>query len=165
MGRSAIIALFVCTTAAAQTPASRLPECSLPNLVGTYAVTYQGWLAVPVPNAPPTQIPGAIMGVQSISSTGAITGNVTAIFPSGKAVHELTPGSVVAVKPDCTGTLTLLPRKKGTSDTPLKETHRFVYLRESGELVTIMDEREGGVIPMMLGSWKRMASWPNAADW
>jgi len=165
MGRPAILALFMCTAVAAQTPAPRLSECKLSSLSGTYAVTYHGWLAVPVPNAAPTQVPGAIMGVQSISSTGAITGNVTAIFPSGKAVHELTPGSVVAVKPDCTGTMTLLPRKKGSSDTPSKETHRFVYLRESGEFVTIMDEREGGGVPMMLGSWKRMASWPNEAEW
>jgi hypothetical protein len=89
-------------------PTTRLPECNVPGLAGTYAVTYQGWLAVPVPNAAPMQLAGAIMGVLSISSTGAVTGNVTVIFPSGKAVHEPTTGSVVTIKPDCTGSVSPL---------------------------------------------------------
>ena len=98
------------------------------------------------PRCRPDAGPGRDHGraVQSIGSTSAITGNVTAIFPGGKAVHELVPGSVVAIKPDCTGTMALLPRKKGTSDTSSKETHRFATLRESGECLTFTDEREGG---------------------
>jgi len=164
MKRLALILLLTGGTAAAQnTP--RLPQCNLQNLPGAYAVTYQGWLAVPLPGSAPLQMPGVIMGVLTISPTGAVTGNATVITPSGKSVWEMTPGSFVDIGRDCTGTMTLYSRLKGSSDVPSKEIDRFALVRGSGELVVIMEELDWGAIPMCLGSWKRLTSWPNEAEW
>lgn len=166
MKRLALVLLLVGGTAAAQMPSYRLPECSLQKLQGTYVVTYQGWIYSPAGGGyPEMQFPGVILGVRSISATGVITGDATVIFPFGKAVYETTEGSFARINPDCTGTLTRFGRVKGSSDPPSKEVDRFVYLRDTGELVVIKEELEGGMIPMALGSWKRMDIWPNQAQW
>ena len=165
MRRFLIVLFLVGGTATAQMPAPYLPECSLATVTGTYAVAYQGWVLVPIAGGSPLQIPGAIAGVVSIDTTGTVAGNVTVIFPSGKAIHEMAPGSAATINADCTGSMTIHPRNKGTSDTPTTEVHRFVYLRDKGELVVIMDQLQGGMVPMILGSWKRMTIRPNAADW
>ena len=166
MKRLALVLLLVGGTAAAQMPTVRMPECNLRMLQGTYAISYQGWLYFPAGGGyPEMQVPGVILGVRSIASTGVITGDATVILPFGKAVYETTEGSFAAVNPDCTGTLTRFGRVKGSSDPPSKEVDRFVFLRETGELVVIKEELEWGTIPMVLGSWKRMSNVPDQAQW
>ena len=169
MKRFAIVLLLVGGTAAAQMSTPNLPQCNISHVQGTYVATYQGWVAVPVPNAAPMLYPGAMMGVLSIGSTGAFTGTFTAILPiSGKTTNEVMPGGVVDIKPDCTGTVRFSIRGKGTSEAPTNEIHRLVYLRERGEFMVIMEVMErGGVqfIPMFRGSWKQLAKWPNEAEW
>jgi len=166
MKHLALVLLLLGGTAAAQVPSARMPHCSLPMLQGTYVVTYQGWMYFPAGGGyPEMQVPGVIMGVRSISSTGVITGNATVILPFGNAVYETAAGSFVEVKADCTGTMTRFSRVKGSSDTPSKEIDRFVFLRETGEFVVVKDQLEGGTIPMALGSWRRMANVPNQAEW
>ena len=166
MKRFAIILLLMGGTTAAQMPSARMPECSLHMLKGTYVVSYQGWMYFPEGGGyPAMQVPGVIMGVRSIGAAGVITGNATVILPFGKAVYETTEGSFAAVNPDCTGTLIRYGRVRGSSDPPSREVDRFVYLRETGELLVIKDELEWGTIPMVLGSWKRMSNMPDQAQW
>jgi len=166
MKRFAIILLLMGGTTAAQMPSARMPECSLHMLKGTYVVSYQGWMYLPEGGGyPAMQVPGVIMGVRSIGAAGVITGNATVILPFGKAVYETTEGSFAAVNPDCTGTLIRYGRVRGSSDPPSREVDRFVYLRETGELLVIKDELEWGTIPMVLGSWKRMSNMPDQAQW
>jgi hypothetical protein len=166
MKRLALVLLLVGGTAAAQMPGSNTPNCSLRLLRGTYVVSYQGWLYFPAGDGyPEMQVPGVILGVRSISGTGAITGDATVILPFGKSVYETTEGSLATINEDCTGTLTRFSRVKGSSDPPSKEVDRFVFLRDTGELVVIKEELEWGTIPMVLGSWKRMASLPDQAQW
>ncbi len=166
MKRLALVLLLVGGTSTAQNTNSHLPDCSLYMIQGTYAVSYQGWLYFPAGGGyPEMQVPGAILGVRSIRSNGVITGDATVILPFGKAVYETTEGSLATINPDCTGTLTRYGRVKGSSDPPSREVDRFVYLRESDELVVIKEELEGGTIPMVLGSWKRMSHTPDRAQW
>lgn len=165
MKRLVLTLLLVGGTAAAQLPTYHQPACELKMVKGTYVATYLGWLAVPIPDAAPATIPGVIMGVLSVSPTGGITGNVTVITPSGKTVYESTEGSLVEIAPDCTGTMTIYSRTKGSTDPPAREIDRFVYLRETGEFVVLIDELEWGIVPISLGSWKRLDSWPNQATW
>jgi len=164
MKRLAVVLLLAAGTAVAQAPASHAPECTLHHARGTYVVTYQGWVASPPPS---TTAPffGVIMGVFSVNEAGAITGNATMNSPFGKSVYEMTEGSLLEINPDCTGTMTLYSRVIGTTDPPGKEIDRFVYLRETGEFVVMMDTLEWGYIPMSLGSWKKMWNWPGLAQW
>ena len=166
MKRFAILLLLLGGTAAAQVPSARPQDCSLYMIQGTYVVSYQGWMYLPAGGGyPEMQIPGVILGVRSIRSNGTITGDATVILPFGKAVYETTEGSFATVNADCTGTLTRYSRVKGSLDPPSKEVDRFVCLRETGELVVIKEELEWGTIPMVLGSWKRMSSTPDRAQW
>ena len=164
MKRLAIVLLLVAGTAAAQMPATRMPECSLRMIQGTYVIAYQGWVASPPPSEAAPFF-GVIMGVLSVDSGGAITGNATMLSPFGKSLYEMTVGSLVEVNADCTGTMTLYSKVQGSSDPPGKEIDRFVYLRQTGEFVVVMDTLEWGYIPMSLGSWKRMSNFPGDAEW
>ena len=167
MKRLTLLLLLVAGTAAAQKTTANYLPCRVHHIQGTYVVAYQGWMLNPA-TTPPFQFPLAITGVLSFGAGGEVSGTVTAIMPSGKVTNEVLPGSVVDIKPDCTGTGTFSCRRKGSTDPPTNETHRFVYLHETGEFQVIMEdlERGGGhIIPMVLGSWKLMASWPGAADW
>lgn len=165
MRRLALILLLAGGTAAAQMPGFRMPGCETKMLRGTYVIAYQGWLAIPVPASSPVTLPGVIMGVLSVGTDGAVTGNATVITPSGKAVYEMTAGSVVEVLPDCTGKMTLYSRVKGSTDPPGMEIDRFVYLRDTGDFVVLIDELEWGIVPISLGTWKRLDIWPNQAQW
>ena len=166
MKRLALVLLLLGGTAVAQSPGTRLQDCSLYMLQGTYVVSYQGWMYFPAGGGyPEMQVPGVILGVRSIRSNGVITGDATVILPFGKAVYETADGSFATINPDCTGTLTRFSRVKGSSDPPSKEVDRFVYLRETEELVVIKEELEWGTIPMVLGSWKLMSHTPDRAQW
>lgn len=167
MKRFVLLLLLAAGTAAAQKPTPNLSECRLSHVQGTYVAAYQGWMLNPT-STPPMQFPVAIMGVLSFGPSGAVSGAVTAIYPSGKVTNEVLPGSVVDIKPDCTGTGTFSCRRKGSADPPTNEIHRFVYLRETGEFQVIMEDVERGgahFVPMILGSWKLMAKGTNEAEW
>ena len=167
MKRFTLLLLLMAGTAAAQKPTPNFKECKINQIQGTYVAAYQGWMLNPAPT-PPMQFPAAIMGVLSFSSSGEVSGTVTAIFPSGKVTNEVLAGSVVDIKPDCTGTGTFSCRRKGSTDTPTNEIHRFVYLRDTGEFQVIMEDLERGgvhIVPMVLGSWKLMARQSNEAEW
>lgn len=167
MRRFTLLLLLVAGTAAAQMPTPVFTDCKVNQLQGTYVVSYQGWMLNPAPT-PPVQFPAAIMGVLSVSSNGEVSGAVTVTVPSGRVTNEVLAGSVVEIEPDCTGTATFSCRRKGSTDTPTNEIHRFVYLRDTGEFRVIMEDLERGgfhIVPMVLGSWRLMARTPGEAEW
>ena len=160
-----LLPVFLAGTALSQSPNAALSRCDAFHLQGTYAATYLGWLAFAMPDGSSLQVSGVIMGVLSVGPTGVLTGNVTVSTQMGKAVWETMEGSTVAINADCTGTITTYSRVKGTSDPAQKEIDRFVMIRDAGELVVMIDDLGPGVIPMCLGSWKKIASWPDRAEW
>ena len=166
MKRFALVLLLFGASSGAQMVTPRMSECDTRMLQGTYVASYQGWMYFPAGGGyPEMTVPGVIMGIRSISETGVVTGDASVYLPFGAGVYETAPGSFVTVNSDCTGTITRFSRPKGSSITPSKEIDRFVFLRETGELVVVKDQLEGGTIPMVLGSWKRMSHTPDRAQW
>ena len=153
MKRIVLLMAVLCAVAAAQ------PTCSLYSVVGTYVTSYMGWLTMAVPNAPPTTVSGGIFGVMSIDYDGTISG-AAAISGLGPVTDYVTSGTLT-IKPDCTGTMKLTSKPKGTSAPAGQvETDRFVFLPDVGEIHTVIWDMGPGMYPALLGAWKRMSRTP-----
>ncbi len=139
-------------------------ECNIQMMQGTYVVTYEGWLAVPTGGAVPAMLPGVIMGVLSING-GTISGTATVIAGGDKAEYEAAPGGTVNMKSDCTGTMTLKMKVKGSTAPASTEIDRFVFLREDREIRVMIDTLGIPAVPMVLGTWKRISPVANMATW
>ena len=64
MKRVILLVLMLSAVAAAQI------NCTMTSIVGTYAVSYIGWVTMVVPNAAPAMFSGTIVGVISIDYDG-----------------------------------------------------------------------------------------------
>jgi hypothetical protein len=160
MKRLILLTLALCPVLAAQT------QCTLDSVRGTYAVFYDGWALMPQPGSSlPLTVPGVIMGVVSISYDGKVTGAETVIIAGQAVEYDITGGSV-QIKPDCTGTMQILTRVKGTPGAPAPIAERFVALSDAGEIrTTILSSPSATTGAMGLGIWKRMSPVPNSASW
>jgi hypothetical protein len=160
MKRLMLLTLALCPVLAAQA------QCTLDSVHGTYAVSYDGWALMPQPGAPlPLAVPGVILGVVSIGYDGKLSGGETMIV-AGQAVEYDITGGNVQIKPDCTGTMQILTRVKGTSGASAPITERFVVLSDAGEIrTTVMGSPSAAAGAMGLGTWKRMTWVPGSASW
>jgi len=153
-----ILTLILCSMAGAQ------PVCTANSLVGTYVVSYFGWLTIAMPNAAPITGSGMIFGIISIGYDGKMTG-AAAISGSGPVTDYDVTGTI-QVNADCTGSLRLTGKARGTNQQPMpNELDRFVFLPETGEARAIISDMGPGLYPALMGTWKRISSMPNAAKW
>jgi hypothetical protein len=137
-------------------------NCTMTSIVGTYAVSYIGWVTMVVPNAAPATFSGTIVGVMSIGYDGKLTG--------GSAVSGLGPvadydsSGTVEIKSDCTGTFrfTSKPRAAGAAE---PETDRFVFISSDRTFFVTVVDLGSGMYPAMAGTWKLISPVPNAANW
>jgi hypothetical protein len=139
--------------------------CGTWSLAGTYAVSYQGWLATLLPGATaPVMLPGVNVGVVSIDSLGQFSGATTLALGGQLFDAELVGGSL-NLNADCTtGTITIRVRPKGATGPISEETDRIVVFRELHEIQAMAYKTTMGV-PMVSGTWKRIAPVPNSAQW
>jgi hypothetical protein len=162
MKRLMLLLLALCPVLAAQT------QCLVDNVRGTYAVSYNGWALIPQQGSPlPLTVPGVILGVVSIGNDGTLTGGETVIIAGQAKEYEIT-GSV-AINVDCTGTMRILTKVKGSSDKPATVIERFVALRAGSQDLeihtTILNSPDATVGAMALGVWKRATLVPGSASW
>lgn len=158
MKRIILTMAALCGVAAAQ------PNCSVNTVVGTYAISYLGWLTVVVPNAPPATYSGGILGIVSIDWSGNVvgTGAVAGMGP----ITDYDVSGTITIKSDCTGTIRLTGQPKGSSGPPtMVEVDRFVFLRDLDEFRLTIWDMGPGVYPALFGTWKRIARAPDAAAW
>jgi hypothetical protein len=145
-------------------------QCTAGDVRGTYAVAYDsGWALMPQQGSPlPLTIPGVILGVISIGFDGTLTGGETVIIAGTAADYDVSGD--VKMNPDCTGTLQILTRLKGSSDKPAPVTERFVALiglpgAQIEIRTTILKMAGSPVGAMGNGVWKRMSPTPRSANW
>ena len=138
-------------------------SCSLYSIAGTYAVSYAGELTM-AQGASSFTFWGTILGVLSIDYGGNLSG-AAALGGGGYPVTDYTiTGGTVEIKPDCTGTIRI--KSKSNAGGPEEnEVDRFVYVPDDKTLlVTIVDLGSGFTVAVN-GTWKRISSMPNAANW
>ncbi|MGC9970555.1 MAG: hypothetical protein ABSE56_08185 [Bryobacteraceae bacterium] len=157
MKRIILVMAALCGVAAAQT-------CGVHTVVGTYVMSYIGWLTVMVPDTPPANYSGGIFGIASIDGAGKVTG--TGAIGGMGPVTDYDVSGTITIKPDCTGAIQLTGKPKGSSGpATMTEVDRFVFLPDLGEFRLIVWDLGPGVYPAMLGTWKRIAPVPNYAEW
>jgi hypothetical protein len=137
------------------------------SIRGTYLVSYQGYLTMPDPKNPystPTMFPGAILGVMSIDSNGKLSG--TATLAGLTSVAEYVSEGTVTLKADCTGVMKFSSTNKETNYSD-SEVDKFIALINGNdvEIHAIMANVSQGIVPVVLGKWKRIAYKANAAVW
>ena len=112
MKRLILLIPLLAVVAAAQT------NCNLSLMPGTYAVSYSGWVTVPMPGAAPVTVPGSILGVISIGYDGKINGAGSVAIAPGPSMDYDVSGTI-QINSDCTGTLRLntKPRLGGPAGT------------------------------------------------
>ncbi len=160
MFRIAFAAIALCGLAAAQ-------ECNLDSIVGTHAITYEGSYGVMLPGStsPALTPTGFIVGVVSITHSGKVTGAATVYTPDRPAaIYEIVDGKV-DLNSDCTGTVLMKMRVRGTEGPILEEVDRIIALPEQKEIIAAIDNLGPGVMPAVVGHWKRMSAVPNRAAW
>ncbi|MCX6638099.1 MAG: hypothetical protein NT090_23835 [Acidobacteria bacterium] len=157
MKRFILLVLVLCAVAAAQ------PTCGLESIRGTYAVSYLGWLTIAQPGAAPVTMSGTILGVMSIGADGKLSG-VGAVAGMGP-VTDYDVWGTVEIKSDCTGTMRMRVKPKGGQDKGEIEIDRFIFLPEEKVILTTIVDMGPGLYPAMLGTWKRISTYPNAANW
>jgi len=157
MKRFILLVLVLCAVAAAQ------PTCGPESIRGTYAVSYLGWMTIAQPGAAPVTMSGTILGVLSIGSDGKLSG-VTAVAGLGPVMDYDTWGTV-EIKSDCTGTVRMKYKVKGSTGREESEIDRFIFLPEERVILATVVDMGPGVYPAMLGTWKRIAPYPNAVNW
>ncbi len=157
MKRLALLIPLLCSAAAAQL------NCTLHSIAGTYSVSYLGWLTMQQPGGTSVTLPGTILGVVSIGYDGKLSG-VTAVAGLGPVVDYEVIGTT-ELKSDCTGTLRLQVRPKGSTRAYETEIDRFVIDPDAKTLLAIMSDLGPGVYPVVLGTWKRLSPVPNSANW
>ena len=160
MKRLMLLTLALCPVLAAQ------QHCTLQQIRGTYAVSYDGWALLPQQGAPlPLTVPGVIMGVISIGYDDKLSGAETVIVAGQAMEYEITGGSV-ELNSDCTGTMRSLARVKGSGQEPAPIIERFIVLADKDEIrTTALNSPDASVGTMALGIWKRMSASPNSASW
>jgi hypothetical protein len=142
------------------------PNCRIESIRGTYLVSSVGWALMPQPGAPlPMTVPGVIMGVVSIGYDGTLSGTESVMVAGHLVDYEVTTGSV-SINPDCTGTINMSIRPKGTKDHLNPVTERFVFLVDSQEIHSMaMNSPDATVGAMGLGTWRLIARTPDWASW
>ena len=142
--------------------ASAQQTCSFDVLRGTYAVYEHGAMTVQMPAGPFT-MSGGVVGVLSIGYDGRVSG-FASVSGNGPA-KDFEGAGTAQINPDCTGTLTLKWRIKGTSAWILPETDRFVYDVDGKTLYLIVTDMGPGVTSTYQGTLKKISPIPNAASW
>ena len=104
-----------------------------------------------------------LLGVMSIGSDGKLSG-VGAMAGMGP-VTDYEIWGTVEIKSDCTGTMRMKYKPKGSTSQELTEIDRFIFLPEEKLILATAVDMGPGVYPAMLGTWKRIAPYPNAANW
>lgn len=143
--------------------AAAQPPCSISTIRGTYAVSEFGTLTIIQQDAAPMTATGGIVGVLSVGYDGTISG-VAAVSGFGP-VTDYDASGAVQVNADCTGTISLKIRPKGTTEWTGSEVDRFVFDQDGKTLVVIVVDLGPGVYPAVQGTWKRISPLPNAANW
>jgi hypothetical protein len=144
------------------------PQWPVGTLRGTYAVSYDGWALMPQPGAPlPLTVPGVILGVVSIEHDGSLSGGETVIIAGQAVEYEITGGNV-AINSDCTGTMQILVRVKGSGAKPVPIAERFIVLMRglNNQIrTTVLNSPGAAVGAMGLGVWRRITPMPGSVSW
>jgi hypothetical protein len=130
------------------------PLCTEQSLVGTYSVSYAGWLTAETTPA----YYSTILGVVSIFGDGTVSGSgaVSGMGP----VTDYSISGTVDFHSDCVGTLTF----------PGTEIDRFIFIKGTGGnpdkmMVTISELAVPGIYPSALGTWTKISSKPGVMTW
>jgi hypothetical protein len=104
-----------------------------------------------------------VLGLISIGHNGTLSGVATVTAGVGPAQDVEISGTVV-VNANCTGTLTLHTKAKGSSDEPGTEVSKIIILPEEKQFLDLIVDMGPDVYPAVLGTWKRMTPVPTAAS-
>ena len=138
--------LTLCTAALAQ------PPCSVQTIVGTWAASSQGTVFTTV-SGNPVALPGAALGIASITYDGRVSVNLDGII-GGRIAKSASQGTVT-VNPDCTGVFEAPTPIPGFR---LKEN--FAIHNNGDELWTIAATGIQGNPAVWQCRWKRIAHVP-----
>jgi len=140
------------------------PNCSIQDVVGTWAVQGQGTMLPTLPGATaPIAVPGADIGIAYIDFDRTVTLTVTGITArSGAAAAQTLSGSFT-VNPDCTAI--------ATAPTPIPGftfKEQFVILNQGNEMWTLALNGLSGKPAVWQCHWTKISPvpWPaSAPDW
>jgi hypothetical protein len=158
MKRVILLVLVLSAMAAAQT------TCTLSSIVGTYTVSYIGWVSMATPGGTMVTLPGTIVGVISIGYGGGLSGGGTVSVAGMGPTADYDIFGTATVNSDCTGTLKMKPKPRagGPAGT---QTDRFVFNPVDRSLVTTTVDMGPVYYPTLVGTWKQVSVVPNAAAW
>ena len=139
--------VFVCSMTAIGVLTAQ-PNCSMENVVGTYALYYQGTVMMTTgspPSATVSAVPAAGVAIAAIDWQGTIGGS--AVRSTGGQISKDSMPGKMQLNADCTGTI----------DWGGGSIATFVVLDQGAELNSMM--LTGGVMgsPIIYGVWKRMS--------
>jgi hypothetical protein len=155
MKRVILLVLMLSAVAAAQI------NCTMTSIVGTYAVSYIGWVYMAQPGGTLVALPGTVVGVVSIGYDGKLSGGA-AVSGMGPVVDFDISGTT-EIKSDCTGTLRMKPKPRAGGPAGF-ETDRFVFIPSDKSLFTTIVDMDYGY-PASNSIWKQISPVPNAAAW
>jgi hypothetical protein len=161
MKRVILLVLVLSAMAAAQT------TCTLSSIVGTYAVSYIGWVSLAQPGGTMVTLPGTIVGVISIGYDGKLSGGGTTSMAGMGPAADWDISGTATVNSDCSGTLKMTPKPRAGGPAG-SQTDRFVFNSyDRSLLTTIVDLAQGQVVfyPAIVGTWKQVSAVPNTAAW
>lgn len=134
-------------------PLAAQPNCSLSNVVGTYAVRGQGTGYNVLPGTTtPIPVPLAYVGIASVDYSGALSGKLFGTM-GGEAWESSDPSGTMSVKSDCTATMNFKMSVAGQS-------------RQGGFKYLVFDDGDGllGVTTHNFASnaekWRRISRLP-----
>ena len=119
-------------------------NCTIDNVVGTYALAYQGTVMVPASGSQPSAVLAAGLGLLSINWQGTISGPAYATM--GGKLSTSTMAGTMRVNSDCTGSI----------DWGAGSTATFVIIDQGNELNSMM-LTAGGMGPVIYGTWKKIS--------
>jgi hypothetical protein len=126
--------------------------CSLDMISGTWVGTYNGVVLVP---DVPMPVASAIQTMGYINPGGVLSGKFTTSM-GGDVAASTYAGSIVEVKPDCTGTWKWTIKGDNGADLPGEGVESFIILNEGKEIWTLTTKGVMGV-PIGLGRYRQIS--------
>ena len=145
---SMLAVLLVCASLALAQP----NRCTLDTVVGTYALSYQGYMLMSASGtSQPAAVPIAGLALVAIDSQGAITS--TGYQSTGGQISQGPMPGTLKLNSDCNGTV----------DWGGGVTGNLVVLHEGAEIHSIMTHGPAGS-PVVSGTWKRISRTSNTVE-
>ena len=148
-------------------------QCTVGNLVGTWAFSEIGWTVPLGSGSSAVASPVTVIGVLTVNYSGKITGSGTTISGTGIPGTPIPAGEVldfdfagtVEITPNCTGSWRYSIQLKGTpAPLPGQFIERFVYSLPKDQVVSMAIQSPLSK-PLWIGQYTRMGRAPESIAW